>query len=502
MANSIRLSKSRFNSGEQCHLRLWYEIHDRELATDFDEQNTEVLSTDHRLFELVRRRYREVHHIEHDQLHFDEALAETQQVLEEEKAPALYGAAFEHKGLSCRVDLICRFPKGGWHLIEVKSTIKCTDRHVHEAAFKLEVLRGTGMDVRRVSVMTLNKGYVYNGVRLNLSQLFKLHPVTSQAKKHLESIGEKTKDMRKVILRGEPPEIDVGDQCFKPYRCPFYEHCAQDVVSSDHGLDELPRLRGQRLRKLQDAGIGEIRDIPKDYKLTRDQEIVRQAVNLRQSVILGDIKKTLAPLQGLVHYLDFETYSPVIPRFEGTSPFHRLPFLFSVHARHKNGKVTHLDYQHEGETDPRPNIADHLIKTLGTKGRICTYSAFEKGVLNQLAEEVPSRARELHAIIERLFDLLAAIRECYYDPDFRGSYSIKSVLPVLVPESGYEDLEIAGGGLASAMYLQALDLYDMDEKQRIFKNLRDYCERDTFAMVEIHKALKSLKGKRITIPSK
>ena len=45
-------------------------------------------------------------------------------------------------------------------------------------------------------------------------------------------------------------------------------------------------------------------------------------------------------------------------------------------------------------------------------------------------------------------------------PEFRGSFSIKSVLPVLVPGMGYDDLEVADGLTASVLYMQALENRD------------------------------------------
>jgi len=93
----------------------------------------------------------------------------------------------------------------------------------------------------------------------------------------------------------------------------------------------------------------------------------------------------------------------------------------------------------------------------------------------------------------RLFDLHPVVRNTYYHPEFRGSFSIKSVLPVLVPGMGYNDLEIPDGQAASVNYMQALRNSDRRERQRTFRNLRAYCERDTLAMVRLREALEALR---------
>jgi hypothetical protein len=80
----------------------------------------------------------------------------------------------------------------------------------------------------------------------------------------------------------------------------------------------------------------------------------------------------------------------------------------------------------------------------------------------------------------------------YYHPEQNGSCSIKCVLPCLT-ESGYDDLEIAGGNTASQEYLRVItNEVSQEEKERVFKALIDYCSRDTKGMVDILHALSRL----------
>ena len=157
-----------------------------------------------------------------------------------------------------------------------------------------------------------------------------------------------------------------------------------------------------------------------------------------------------------MHYLDFETFAPAIPCFAGTRPYDAVPFLFSVHTERDGAPPAHRDYLHARDDDPRPALADRLLEALGTEGTICTYSGYERQVLRALAAALPDRTRALRALEARLLDLLPVVRDGYYHPKFRGSFSIKSVLPALVPGLGYDDLSIADGQVAAAMYRKAL----------------------------------------------
>ena len=167
-------------------------------------------------------------------------------------------------------------------------------------------------------------------------------------------------------------------------------------------------------------------------------------------------------------------------------------FLFSVHAERDGQAPTHTDYLHEGEDDPRPILVEHLLNALGREGSICIYSRYERRVLRELAAAVPHRADALTALQARLVDLCSVVRNNCYHPEFRGSFSLKNVLPALVPGLGYDDMAIADGRTAAALYQRALANNDATERQQTFAALRAYCQRGTLATLELRKALTAL----------
>lgn len=490
MTDHPSLSKSRLLSGYQCHLRLWNDVHARDLATDTDTSLQGVYDTGHEVGELACKRYPGGHFVAQNHLQFSDALAETRRVLKQGNVSALFEAAFEHQGLLARADIIERLSSGGWRLIEVKSTTRLKEMFVLDVAFQLIVLRSAGLDIRDAAVMTLDRSYVYDGNNLDLDGLFQLHPVLEQCEELIDTVGDDARKMQSLVTDSTPPEVEIGDHCFEPYECPYYSHCSRDVVKPDHGINELPFLRPSRRVELNEAGIEEIEDIPDDFPLTDLQRIVFESVQEQQSLIHGDLSSMLAEIQMPIRYLDFETFAPAIPRFSGTRTYDAIPFLFSVHTEHDHDTVAHTDYLHEQADDPRPHIVEKLIEALGSEGSICTYSHYERTVLNSLAEAIPERADELNAISARLFDLLPVVRNSIYDPEFRGSFSIKSVLPVLVPGMGYDDLEIFDGQTASVLLMQALKNSKVKERRQAFNDLRAYCERETLAMVRLLQALR------------
>ena len=144
-----------------------------------------------------------------------------------------------------------------------------------------------------------------------------------------------------------------------------------------------------------------------------------------------------------------------------------------------------LDFVH-----PRPFIAEALTQAIGDAGSIIAFNAsYEKRVISALAKQIPHLRSTLYSFLDRFYDLLVIFREYYFHPDFAGSNSIKSVLPVLVPELTYKDLEIQGGDFAQVMWEEMIRTDDDSKRLSINKDLREYCRMDTYGMVRIFRVL-------------
>lgn len=486
------LSKSRFISGSQCHLRLWNDTHARELASEPSATLQAIFETGQVVGELACRRHLGGRLIAQDYRHTDEALKETTLALEDETCPAIFEAAFVHQGVLVRADIIERLPEGGWRLIEVKSGTRAKEVFVQDLAIQVWVLQGAGLDLRDAGVLTLNRDYVYDGEHLDLQGLFRFHPLMQEVEGLQDSLQIQVGSMLTTLDADDAPKIPPGDHCFVPYHCPYHDHCTRDLVTPKHPIGEIPRLSAGKREQLQLSNIVEASDIPDSFPLNNLQSVVRESVKENRHIIHGDVQGQLARLAAPILHLDFETFAPAVPRFAGTRPFDAIPFLFSVHREEQGNVPTHTDYLHEGADDPRPRLAEELIAALGQKGSICTYSGYERGVIDALARALPEHAAALKAIRSRLFDLLNLVRSTYYHPEFHGSFSIKRVLPVLCPDLSYKELSIADGQSAAYEYMRALEENDPEVRQRIFKDLRAYCELDTLAMVRVKEALGNL----------
>ena len=194
-------------------------------------------------------------------------------------------------------------------------------------------------------------------------------------------------------------------------------------------------------------------------------------------------------------FLDFETVGPAVPVYVGTKPYQRVPFQWSLHVLDADRRLSHASFLNGDAEDPRGRFITSLLEAVPSEGSIVAYSRNEKTVMRDLAEAFPQHRDSLVALCDRVVDLLNLVRGSYYHSGFNGSYSLKSVLPALVPDMDYADLDVQDGMAASMAYarMTAADA-PASEKASIRQALLAYCERDTEAMVRIYNKLLSEAG--------
>jgi len=488
----MNLSKTRFIAGLQCHLRLWNDVHRRELATPWADTQQAIFDRGTRIGELAQRRYPGGELVGFKPWERAPAIEATRRLMADESVPAIYEAAIEHKGVYARVDALVR-SRDAWDLVEVKAATKPEkDVFRQDVAVQHWIARGAGLSIASAGVLVLNREYVYPGGEYDLQQLFAFGDATEFCIEAMPAIEANIAEFQRMLSEDKPPDIAVGDHCFSPYECPYYAHCSAGLPQADYPIDSLYRLRAPQREELGQRGIEEIREIPEDFALNGLQARMRQAVIDGRPWISEQLGQALGEARRPLCFLDFEAFQPALPQYPGTRPFEAIPFLYSIHRQHADGALTHRDYLHPDNTDPRPAIARTLIKDLGESGSIVVYSGYERRMLSDLVRACPELADALQNLIDRLWDLLPVVRNHYYHPDFHGSFSIKAVLPVLNPEAGWSELDITDGMTAAMAYENALQIDAEEQRAKTFAHLRAYCKQDTLAMVDLYEALNEI----------
>ncbi len=482
------LSKSRFLAGLQCHLRLWYKCYEPDLASKPTPAQNLRFETGDEVGALARDRVPGGKLIEQDHHKLTEAIQATQEVLKTSSTPAVYEATFAYDDVLIRADILERAGNGAWNLIEVKSGTKVKDDNLEDVAIQHYVLTQTGFQIEQAGILNLNNEYVYDGRKLDLQALFTFEDLGDKVPEKREEIAAEVQRLKAMLERTEPPNVIPSKHCKKPHDCEFFEHCRESMP--EHWVGELSGIRQEKLDELIRMKTFDMKDLPVSFPLTALQVRIRDCVINDREYVAADLGSTLNEYDYPIHFLDFETINPAIPRYANTSPYQVLPFQWSDHILSRDGSLTHKEYLCNEDKDPREELAESLLEVLGGKGGVCTYGNYEKRVISELAKYLPHFRERLEAVHHRCKDLLGRIRKGYYHPRFHGSFSLKDVLPVLVPSLSYEDLSIQEGTMAGIEYLKMIDPNTSSvEKEKIQKNLLEYCGQDTLAMVKIREEL-------------
>lgn len=474
------LSKSRIVAHLQCPKRLWLQINKPELQ-EVDTSQQSRLDAGNTVGDLARQQYPNGVLIEGTDLR--QAVKDTAVLMTKTRRRPIFEATFQQDGVLVRNDLLLP-ERSGYHLAEVKSSTQVKDYHLSDVAIQAHVTAKAGVPLSRISIVHIDNTYVYPGDQ-NYSGLFTAVDVSSDARHLMPLVPTWIKAAQKTLAGGEP-DTAPGPQCHDPFDCPFIGYCHPAEDLSAHPVELLPHA--QKLAKsLRDEGYHDIREVPRNRLKTDRHLRMWKAITTGKAVLDKAIREDMRALPYPRYFIDFETIAFAVPIWSGTRPYQQIPFQWSCHIESRTGTLKHAEWLAQGGDDPRQGFVESLINLIGPRGTLLAYNAsFERKRLEELAEMFPQYAEALLNLVDRMIDLLQITRDRYYHPDMRGSWSIKSVLPTIAPALSYQGLSVANGGEAQEAFMTLLDPDTPEaEKDQIREDLLTYCERDTYAMVEL-----------------
>jgi hypothetical protein len=219
------LTKSLFQSGRQCHKRLWLEVHRSELMAP--NIATSARAEQNQRFGAILRQQFGLEagegHGSAPTVNADTAVARTEALLAEPPThrPLLFDAAFEYDGVSVRVDVLMRFPSAD-RLIAAKVGSRPTDDDYWNCALQMWVTRCNSRPVQVVSLALIDNR-VYSGAG-DYGGWLVLEDCTEKVEALMPAVPGLIAKFADVIA-GPLPDLTTGPQCHGPFECPFLRHC-------------------------------------------------------------------------------------------------------------------------------------------------------------------------------------------------------------------------------------------------------------------------------------
>jgi hypothetical protein len=488
------LSKSSFIKGLQCEKHLYlYKYHYDEMD-ELSEMQKSIFKRGTDVGELARSLFPGGEIAAHGSPpDYEKALLKTRHLIKS-GTKVIYEAAFMFDRVLSIADILVRDGES-WKIYEVKSSTSVSPTYETDAALQYYVISNSGMNVKDFSVIYINKEYVRKG-SLILEELFKTTTVLDLILPKQEQVKKDIHRLKNVLLSKQMPDVDIGEHCHNPYICGFYNYCRKHIP--DYSIFDFSGMHLSKKYELYNEGILNLDDIPADYPLNKSNKIQLDVFKSGESLVdKGAIKNFLSDLEYPLYFMDFETFQPAVPLFDNSKPYQQIPFQFSVFRKeNKSADVRHFEFLAEPGEDPRKKFIPNLLEATGGKGDVIVYNkTFESTRLNEIARDFPEYAEEIEQLVSRIKDLMLPFQKRYYcAPEMKGSYSIKAVLPALVPELSYDDLEINEGGLASVAFESLQTETDLMLIAEIKQQLLQYCKLDTLAMVRILEKLETVAG--------
>jgi hypothetical protein len=410
----------------------------------------------------------------------------------------LFQAVFEKEGLRAAMDVLQFDAATGEYTIhEIKSFTEIDEPHLYDLAFQLVLIRKTGRKVSRACLVHLNPNYVRTG-DLDLGRLFISVDMTSRVEQVADTVEKELDEARAYLLLDAEPKGPCS--CIYKGRsrhCSTFHYSNPDVP--EYGIHDITRIGNspEKLRQLVDAGILKLDQVPSDIKLSDAQRTQVQVYRTGETVLdKKAVARELGELNYPLHFLDYETYPPALPRFDRFSPYDQIPLQYSVHiVGSPDEEPIHCDFLHSGAGDPTGPFLESLKQHVGSFGAIIVWNkSFESQVNDRIADRVPEEQGYLAEVNDRIYDLMDIFAKQYFvHRELLGKVSIKRVLPILAPELTYTTLAIQSGAGATLAWRDLLSgELSRKEAEEFRGKLRAYCALDSYGMVAIWRALIAL----------
>ena len=426
-----------------------------------------------------------------------------------EKENIIFQPVIEYDGYIVISDVIIR-NNDSWELYEMKSNteikrdnlkIKNKTNHIKDLAYQYNVLDKADIKISKIFVVHPDKEVEYV---IDDHDFFKIEDVTKEVITEKDIVWNDMVEMKDFLAK---KNVESGCECIYQGRS---NHCNTFSFSnpeiSDYSIHDLnnvgsspDRLRELVLNKTFDISkLSENDKIISKSRRNQYQSFIEQNAIYERENINQELSKLKEPFQSL----DFESHQSSIPIVEGFYSGEKIPFQWSLDILKENGELESHDFIATSiSEDTIIDLSEKLFDKLDPNGSIIVWNkSFETQMFQNISRRAPAFKYQAKTSIENLFDLWDIFRKGFYtDYRTKGS-SLKNVAPIVLGDLTYSKLEINDGEKAFIEWEKMIfsDLSHL-EKERIKKNLIDYCSQDSIVTYKILSFLQNLSTKELVL---
>lgn len=478
------ISKTKVKQNQQCPKLLYLENNSPKLK-EISAETQKTFDKGRVVESLAKSEYRggkEVKGFRHE-----EKLSQTNYFLTKEKV--IFEASFTGDGIFIQVDILVKNDDGTYDAIEVKSGTKINDEYFKDVLIQyFTILRSGKIKLKNYYVWYINKNATSS------KDIFVKENIINQLPPLENQFDELIKSAKETTALTKEPDVKIGPHCSAPYECPFKKYCWKDHLTNPKSVVNLPNYKDKW--KVFSQGIEYISDekFPLEEYKEKNPFVLKALLNHSLEKNEDLIKEMLSKYQYPLYFFDVETFMTPIPVLKDQRPYQQVVVQYSIHSLDKDKTIKRKDFLHDSKENPESSFIESLIQDVGDKGDIVVYNkTFEATRLKEIANNSKySHLKEkIESLIDRLQDLLDVVKKAVYHPDFMGSFSLKSIVPVLVKDyEAYTNSKIKNGSEVSDIYIQFLEEKDPIKKEELREILLTYNRLDTINVLLVYLLLK------------
>lgn len=496
---SYNLTKSKIITGLHCPKKLWFDVNDKIKIDHFNLHRGNVFG------EKIKEIYGDGFDLSNT---FDEEIIQlTQNALNDEKITIIYEGAFLFEETLVRTDVLIR-KANGWKLVEAKCSPSVTEKHYQDISIQYYVLKKIGIKVSEAVITHLNTDFIYNVKDKNYDNLILEVDVLDIIDNKTHEVSDWIENLLPITkTTAKKPDIRIGDHC---KNCQYLDRCKDETYLADvkFPISILPRDGNRIEKKWLDKQIFDLRDLPEyafdNYKDKEKYLIIQKCHQNNEEWIHPNFIEKLKTYTWPRYFFDIESVMQAVPIILNTKPNDQFPFQYSVHKWEYEDQDLNLEdskqfLEFNSENMDRKYL-ETVIKDLGTDGPIFAHNAStEIKALSYLVKRKNclDLTDEIQKIQLRIIDTVKLIRKNFYNVLMMGSYSLKDIIKVLPNASLYslKNDQVGDGGDAMIKWFQYTNPNTTnEERQKIRKNLTNYCSKDTLNLYLFFKYIYSKKS--------
>ena len=393
---------------------------------------------------------------------FGKMFEKTMQNLNDPNVNVMYEAIFIYNDTLIMLDILVR-DGDKWRAIEVKSSLSLNDTYYHDASLQYYVLKGCNVPISDMQLMYVNGDYVRNG-EIDVKQLFIFKSVKDFAEQQLETIDKKVNEFKAVVNLNNAPRVDIGTQCFTPYKCEFKGHCWKKVPKDSYlhttSYDE------KELFSLYNSGVQDNRSFK---RLLNPLSLEMNQVDALEQDTFYINYKTFYDLVGKrtesIGFLNLLFYRPAVPILDGHKPYQEVVIAFSILSNQNDEIIEWNCLDDYSQMEDGLNILTEELKQFE---KVIYFSAQNINSLMHRYEIVESK--EVSFKIINFKDVLK--NSDFFNKKTKYDFSLKTIYEELFPsESIFEHSRIILNATSDNELERILVGKDMEDENRYLQKI-------------------------------